>query len=381
MGDYLFTKGFLEEAKDVFLNLVHSQETNEENKLRLAEIYIEEGEDDEAFHQLLSIQPHSSYYLESLMIQADLYQTQGLYEVSEQKLQEAYNLAPDEPVLLFALAEIHFEQGEYQSSIREYTKLLNKNIEEFADVSILSRLTEATSLVGDWENAVSLYKELVLKQGSPENHFKLAFTYFQLEDYDSAIKYLNLAKEVDPSYTTIYPLLVESYNKKENFNQAKEALEQGIARDQTNSNLFFSGSNLFKAEGDIEKARDLLEKGLALNPDQSGKIELADMIEQQSDLEKALEVLGNDENESDPFVLWRRATIKEDLEDFSGASLDYQKASPYLITDEQFLKDYILFLRDEGKWEEAKEYLEKAKKESSINIEALSFLESIIRKD
>ena len=258
---------------------------------------------------------------------------------------------------------------------------MNKNIEEFADVSILSRLAEATSLVGDWENAVSLYKELVLKQASPENHFKLAFTYFQLENFDSAIKYLNLAKEVDPSYTTIYPLLVESYIKKDNFAQAKEALEQGIAHDQTNSNLFFLGSNLFKAEGDIEKARDLLEKGLALNPDQSGKIELADMIEQQSDLEKALEVLGNDENESDPFILWRRATIKEDLEDFSGASLDYQKASPFLITDEQFLKDYILFLRDEGKWEEAKEYLEKAKKESSINIEALSFLESIIRKD
>lgn len=380
LGDYLFTKGFLEEAKRVFLHLVQMHETNEANILRLAEIYIEEGNDDDALDQLLSLAPSSPYYLESLMIQADLYQTQGLYEVSEQKLQEAYQMASDEPVILFALAELHFEQGNYTAAIREYKELLSQGITELVDVSILSRMAEATSLIGNWEEAVSLYKQLVLEQETTENNYQLAFTYFQLEEFDQTIDYLKKAEALDPSYTTMYPLLVESYLKKGLIAQAKDALERGLAYDQTNAHLFLSGANVFKEEGDLERASELLEKGLALDPEQIEKLDLADIMEQQSDVEKALAVLGNDADESDPLVLWKRAGYKEEMEEFAEAGKDYKKASVFLLGNEQFVKDYILFLRDEGEWTAAKEYLEQAKQEPSVPEETLSFLESIIRK-
>lgn len=39
---------------------------------------------------------------------ADLYQVLGIPEVSEAKLLQAKTIAPEEPLITFALAELHF---------------------------------------------------------------------------------------------------------------------------------------------------------------------------------------------------------------------------------------------------------------------------------
>ena len=55
---------------------------------------------------LSQITPKSNAYLEALLVSADLYQTQGAFDVSEQKLLTAYQLAPDEPVIEFAFSRV-----------------------------------------------------------------------------------------------------------------------------------------------------------------------------------------------------------------------------------------------------------------------------------
>ncbi len=60
----------------------------------------------------------SPAYVRSLMVAADLYQTQELFEVSEQKLLEAMQLAPDEPAIQFALAELYFVMREFKRPFR-----------------------------------------------------------------------------------------------------------------------------------------------------------------------------------------------------------------------------------------------------------------------
>ena len=58
-----------------------------------------------ALSYLAQVKPDSPAYLESLLVAADLYQTEEEFEVTEQKLQEAYRIAPDEPAVEFALGE------------------------------------------------------------------------------------------------------------------------------------------------------------------------------------------------------------------------------------------------------------------------------------
>src|SRR5699024_11877433 len=72
---------------------------------------------------LTSISEDDPAYLQALLQLADLYQSEGLFEVAESKLLEAKNIQPDEPIIDFALGEFFFSTGEYQRAIIHYEKL------------------------------------------------------------------------------------------------------------------------------------------------------------------------------------------------------------------------------------------------------------------
>lgn len=381
LADFLFSKGFIQQSKELYAYLASLPEMEEESILRLAEICMEEGEDEQALEFLFAIQETSPFFVQSLMIQADLYQSQGLFEVSEQKLEQARLMEPDEPILLFALAELHFEMGSYPEALREYKELIEAGADEYAHISLSLRLAETNSLLGNWEEAVPLFKDALLEKEHPQTFFQLAFTYFQLEDYESAIHYLHAAKEMDPYYTTLYPLLVEAYSKNKQIDQAKLIFEEGMTVDQMNPDFLLLGARLFTGETERSKAINLLTQALALREDESIRIELSEKLEQESDPEKALEILGHQEEESDPVIFWKKALMNEELEHYNEAGKAYEKAAPYLMSHADFVKDYLFFLRDEGKWSEARTYLEKVKEETEMPEDTLVFLESYIRKD
>lgn len=94
----------------------------------IAEIYIQLGNDDEALSTLGKIDKDDSSYLQGLLLQADLYESQGLFEVSEQKLLEAEKLEPEEPVIQFALAELYSSIGKFHEAVYKYEQILQKLI-------------------------------------------------------------------------------------------------------------------------------------------------------------------------------------------------------------------------------------------------------------
>src|SRR5699024_12550689 len=88
-GNTLFQLGFLEETKRVYNHLIDINPSDDELKIYLAEIEIEDGNELEALELLHSIDRNSSSYSQSLLVQADYYHLNGLLEVSIQKLEEA----------------------------------------------------------------------------------------------------------------------------------------------------------------------------------------------------------------------------------------------------------------------------------------------------
>src|SRR5699024_9516953 len=96
----------------------------------------EEGNELEAFEWIDSVEKNSPFYPQALLVSADYYQVLDLPEVSKQKLLEAKELLPNEPVIEFALAELLFAAGEYKEAIASYEGLLVQNHFEFAGTSI-----------------------------------------------------------------------------------------------------------------------------------------------------------------------------------------------------------------------------------------------------
>ena len=113
IAEELYGLGFLNQSRRTYLKLLEKYPDEDQLRTALADIAIDEGESDEALSYLDQINEDSPAYLESLLVAADLYQTQELFEVSERKLLNAYEIAPDEPVVLFALAEFYYMMGQY----------------------------------------------------------------------------------------------------------------------------------------------------------------------------------------------------------------------------------------------------------------------------
>jgi len=128
--------GFLDEAKRILANLSVDFPEEDVFNLSLAEIAIENDDIDSAFEYLERIQPESENYLESLLVTADLYQVLGIPEVSEAKLLQAKTIAPEEPLITFALAELHFTANQLGEAINDYSQLQKEGIDEIANISI-----------------------------------------------------------------------------------------------------------------------------------------------------------------------------------------------------------------------------------------------------
>lgn len=97
LAEELYALGFNGQAKRLYQGLLGRYPDQGDLATALADIAVSDGDTDAALNYLSRIQPGDPAYVQSLVSAADVYQTLGLYEVSEQKLLEAKRLAPDEP--------------------------------------------------------------------------------------------------------------------------------------------------------------------------------------------------------------------------------------------------------------------------------------------
>lgn len=134
LADQLFSWGLLEEAESLIHMLLTRYPDERELQLFLAEIYTEMDKEEEALELLMDIEEDDPYYVRACLLMADLYQMQGLEEVSEQKLLKAYEKMPNEPLVQFALAELYFTNGQYE----KVCYIMNKSSRKRKRLQVLS---------------------------------------------------------------------------------------------------------------------------------------------------------------------------------------------------------------------------------------------------
>ena len=93
LAEELYGIGFTPEAKQLYESLLGKYPDEGDVLTALADIAVTDGDSDAALEYLSRIHPDNPAYVQALLAVADLYQTQGLYEVSAQKLREAAQLA------------------------------------------------------------------------------------------------------------------------------------------------------------------------------------------------------------------------------------------------------------------------------------------------
>lgn len=378
LGESLLSIGFLQEAQQIFESLKTRHPEKKEMNLPLAEIAVENNETDAALELLEEIESTSELYPQALLITADLYQVLGIPEVSEAKLKEASRILPDEPLIQFALAELYLTMDRLSEAEFIYQHLLEIGEEEINNVSIKERLGTTLSLEGKFEEAIE-YLEASLEEGqTDERLFQTAFVYRQLEDNDKAIYYLQELRKLNPQYHALYLPLAESLQEEELVEEAQTVIEEGIHDNPYQVDLYhFASANSYRLH-DANKSEKFLLQALELGEKTDETLlKLSDLYLNEERFEEAIQMVNQMEDVQNPYALWNLAQAYNELEEFEQASNFYDQASVELKHEPDFMKEYGIFLREEGRLEEAKSYLSHYLEHEPGDMEAASILEDL----
>lgn len=372
--------GFLNESNKILEKLMAKYPDELELQSILIDNYIELGEDDEAFKildQHTKIDHQDPNYLEVILQQADLYQAQGLFEVSETKLLEAKKHFPNEEVLDIALAELLFSIGEFKGAIGYYDKL-KKNHNEFANISIVNRLAESYAAIGEQEQALQLYDQQENKQ--VDDLFKYGLAAFQAGRKDIAINAWKEVLEIDSDYYSVYSLLTDAYEDEKLLEEAYETAIAGLKVDEYNKELYLQvGILSLKLQKDNE-AEQYIREAIALDPDYKEAIlQLISVLKDQDRYDDIIELLSSvkEFGAEDSLYEWELAKAFVEIEEYNEALFYYDGAYDELKDDVEFLKEYGYFLIEEGNRTKAITVLKRYIQLEPLDIETESYLNRI----
>lgn len=361
LAEIFMQYGYMKEADRVLEHLQFLFPEEAQLKIDRANVLMELGDEDEALNLLLEIEEASPEYPQALLVLADYYQMQGLFEVAELRINEALAILPDEPLLHFAKAELLFETGRFLEAARLYEELYEQQA-EFAGIHLVERLAEVYRAGAAYETALDYYLKALEDEVKPDILFGAAYSAFQSQKYEMAIKQLEELKELDPDYFSAYLLLAESYAMTEENQKAYAAIQEGLKRDEYDKTLYlFAGKMALKNSLPVD-AEQYLREAIALDPEyMEAVLALISVLGQQERNEDVIELFETlQQNDFEWSTLYPfAAEAYENLELYDRAYEFYRLAYNDFKEDATFLEKYVYFLLEEGKRSEAKVVLEQ----------------------
>ena len=377
LAETLMSRGLSVQAKTIYQHLLVNYPTEGQILSRLAEIAVSDGDSDQALDYISQITPDSPAYAENLLVSADIYQSLGLYEVSEQKLLEGIREFPDEEVFKFALAEVYFDENKFNQALTYYDMLLDMGIKNYSGISIVLR--KASSLAGDgqYEDAISEYEKLNALELNEDAQFQLGFLYNQVKNYNKSISVLENLLDTNRDYPTAYPVIAEDYlNIKKNADAFKYA-QLGLNLNELDDRLYQIAFDAGTSE-DANNAIKILETGIKKveNP-MPLVIKLSDYYVTKGQFKANLDLLDGREINNNPKLIWNLAKSEFETDDVNKAQEDILTVLDEFKDNLDYLSDLVEILRSTGNKEVLQAALRLYLKQNPDNEQMQELLDSL----
>lgn len=355
LGETLFNFGLTPQAIEVFRTLYNKYPDESELLIYLIDGLIAEDQTDEALEYLTEVEVSP----EKLMLEADLYQQLNMLEVAIDKLTEARELQPNDPIIHFALAEILYYDGQYLRATSEYETVLETGEYEINGVNLFSRIADCSLQSGNYSDAIKMFDEISDDEMNSEDYFKKAIAYDKNELTQEAIKLVQTLLSKDPDFLQGYFFLQQLHEQEHNFADAIEIGKEGLRLSQFYKELMVTTGKLEIDHGDANEGVSLLTQALDVdNSYQEPLLILSDLFRSEEDYESLISLLQYvDEEDLDPVFMWHLAYAYGQEERDKEAQHFFNIAYPTLQTQAEFLSDYYYYLIEIGQIDTAKTIL------------------------
>lgn len=377
LAETLMSRGLSVQAKTIYTHLLTIYPDEGQILSRLAEIAVSDGDSDQALDYISQIMPDSPAYAENLLVSADIYQAQGLYEVSEQKLLTGIREYPDEEVFKFALAEVYFDENKFGKALTYYDMLLDMGIKNYSGISIVFR--KASSLAGDgqYEEAISEYEKLNALELNEDAQFQLGFLYNQVKNYNKSINILEELLDTNRDYPTAYPILAEDYLNIKKTSDAFKYAQLGLNLNELDDRLYAIAFDAGTAE-DSDAAIKILETGIEKVENPLPLIvKLSDYYVTKGQFKANLDLLADRDVSNNPKLIWNLAKSQFETDDVKDAEDNIIVVLDDFKDNLDYLSDLIEILRSTGNNDVLKPALALYLKQDPDNESMQSLLDQI----
>lgn len=360
LAENLTCLGFTDLAKEVYRALIVKFPKEDLFKVYLAEILLNDGDEDDGLSLLYSVSHDSSAYLDSLLVQADYYQTSGLIETAKDKLLQALKIAPEEDAVKFGLAELDYLSGDYEQALALYKDLVQRQ-ETFGEVNLNQRLFATNAKMGNYEQAAEIIRKRSDSIFDIDSKYEAGLVMLSVGDDDKAIKFLDEVIEQSPDYVNAYPLLAQAYEHKHDNEQVLRTAQAGLAYNELDETLYSLGARAAANLNEMDTARDLLEKGLKIAPDNSDlRMQLSNLYLHMHQDSSNIALFKDLDNENiEPQAHWNMALSYERLDNSEKAQSEFLLAYPDFKENPDFLRQMIMFFNAQNNSDITKQLLER----------------------
>ncbi|EZP60911.1 MULTISPECIES: tetratricopeptide repeat protein [Exiguobacterium] len=377
VADLYIELGLSDRAVNLLAPLYVEYAGNAGVALLLAECYIDLDREEEAISVLEQVDTTDMEYgPRSLVLLADLYQSQGLDEVALAKLKEARNLAPEEPLLAYGLAELYMTLGAFDQAVPLFAEIAERP-ELRAELPLDALYAESLAMTGQFEDAIPLYERAVAERSDLHTLFGLAMTAHRVGQHQKAVETFQQLIAQDPDYTSAYVPYAESQAELGLTKEALNVIKQGMERDDYNDELRTMEALFLLKLGDRAGSVQALREALALNPESIVAAErLLSLLAEDEDHEAMIETISAiEEHVTAPILTWYRARALYALEEYTQAMENYAIVEGAFTEDALFLKEYGFALVEEGRREEGQRLLRRAAQLTPEDNELVDYVE------
>ncbi|MFH4920219.1 hypothetical protein ABVB48_05825 [Staphylococcus cohnii] len=356
-GETLYNYGLMPQGLEVFRTLYHKYPDESELLIYFIEGLIAEDQTDEALEYLSTVELST----ERLMLEADLYQQLNMLEVAIDKLVEAIDIEPNDPIIHFALAELLYFDGQYLRASSEYETVLETGEYQINNVNLFSRLADCSLQSGNYSDAITMFNEISEDEMDSEIYFKKAIAYEKNDLTQEAIKLVQTLLSKDPDFLQGYFYLQQLYENEHNHADAIEIGKEGLRLSQFYKELMVSTGSIQIEHGDANEGVQLLLQALDVdNAYQEPLLILSDFFRQEEDYDSIISLLQYvDEEDLDPVFMWHVAHALGQEERDKEAQHFFELAYPTMRTQSAFLSDYYFYLVEIGYIEQAQQILKQ----------------------
>lgn len=242
---------------------------------------------------------------------------------ADKSFKKALEFNPSDNQIRMAYGDYLVEQRKFFPAVEQFAKVLEANLNNSA---ALQRMTDVSFLLHRW-NDVVMYGNKLLQNGSGNDlAYKIGKSYYELENYGQAQKFLNNALAVNPRQIEAVTLLGKVLIELSDYKQAIAVYNKTLQLDPDNSQLIYELALLYYTNNDEKEAVRYFElaaeKGYKADLDYYENLGLALL---DNDLTKGVETLNKvlENKPGNSEILFQIAQAYYKVEKFQEAANTY----------------------------------------------------------